>query len=281
MAHSQTMAELKTERARIHVYTYRYARPSSYTRSPERDVLAFFPRPARGATGYFRTDDRTSRMLPIGGMIIIPAGTSISAIGPGGDRRLAVCTMPQGFLPPAFDRADPRNLAMCSDVRDPHIWACMQRLTAEATSPGFAADLLVDGLTNALQIDIRRYFEAVARRECARSGVLAPWQLKRIEEYVHGADGRRIRIADLAAVAEISPGHLIRTFKKTTGMTVHEFVEQARLERARILLGESSLPLKQIAARLGFGSPSSFSLAFRRATGITPGRFRREGLSIG
>ena len=41
------------------------------------------------------------------------------------------------------------------------------------------------------------------------------------------------------------------------------------------------MPLKQVAARLGFADPSSFSLAFRRMTGIAPGRYRaaRKGMA--
>jgi AraC family transcriptional regulator len=219
-------------------------------------------------------------LLPLGALMIVPAGTSINASGPGGDRRLAVCTMTDGILPAGFDRADPRHLAMCCDVRDGHVRATMQRMAAETSAPGFGADVLIDGLATALQVDLARYFAAADLREVAEHGTLAPWQLRRLEEFVHASDGVRIRIADLAAVVEVSPGHLARTFKRTTGRTVHQFVEEVRLARARAMLGEAELPLKQIAAQLGFGTASSFSLAFRRAMGTTPGRYRAERVTI-
>lgn len=275
MARSVTDALLETEQARIHVYTYRYERPSRHTRSPDRDVLALFGNQARGSAGFFQTGTATSRLLPLGGLMIIPKGTSISAMGPGGDRRLAVCTMAQGILPRDFDPSDQRQLALCSDIRDPSIRHGVQRLAQEAAMPGFASDILVNGLASALRVDLQRYFAGTSRHQTETAGALAPWQLRRIEDFVQSSDGQRLRIADLSAVAEVSAGHLARAFKKTTGRTVREYVEDVRLGRAYALLGESTIPLKQVAAHLGFGTPSSFTLAFRRATGTTPARYRR------
>jgi len=270
-------AELRTAGARIQVYTYRYDTPSSQTRRPALDLLALVSNQARGAAGVYRSAYATSPLLPLGGMMIVPAGTSISAVGPGGERQFAVCTRADGLLPPDFDASDPRQLALCSDIREANVWRTMERLAAEAKAPGFAADLLVDGLSTALAVDLARYFRgAAAGRAVNRSGVLAPWQLRRVQDHVASAEGKRLRIADLAAAAEVSPGHLTRTFKKTTGRTVHQFVAEARLARARLLLRETQLPLKQIAAQLGFGTPSSFSLAFRRATGTTPAQYRDQ-----
>ena len=267
MGYAQTTAELRTQQARIHIYTYRYERPSNHTRHPERDVLALFDTPPRGAAAFFRKADFRSSLMPLGDLMLIPAGTSVSAMGDGGEHRLAVCTMTRGILPEDFDITDQRHLALCSDIRDAQVRGGMRRLAQEAAAPGFAADILVDGLVRTLQIDLARYLMTVARRPAAATGTLAPWQLR---------EGEPVRIADLAVQAGISPGHLVRTFKRSTGRTVHQFVEDVRLERARALLGETTLPLKQVASRLGFGTPSSFSLAFRRATGTTPGRYRRE-----
>lgn len=275
MASAAISSRLSTKQAGIHVYTYHFERPSNHTRRPGRDVLALFSQEARNGSGFFRTDDATSRRVPIGNLILVPASASISASGPGGDRRLAVCTMTDGILPQDFDAGDKRHLAMCGDIRDANIWSTMRRLASEAINPGFGADVLVDALTASLKIDITRYFHSVTLRSQQHGGTLAPWQIERIKDFVHSAEGQSVRIADLAEIAEVSAGHLTRTFKRATGKTVHEFVEEVRLERAKTLLEVGAAPLKQIAATLGFSSPSSFSLAFRRSTGVTPGQYRR------
>ena len=280
MGKAMANAELRTDRARVHVYTYRFETPSHHTRSPGPDLLALVSSNAPGSAGFFRSSCTTSRMVPLGGLMIVPSETSISAIGPGGDRRMAVCTMAGGILPKEFDRHDQRHLAMCADIREPNVRGAMQRMAAEVANPGFASDVLIDGLAAVLQIDLARYFEMKTGREAGNRGTLAPWQLRRLEDYVQASEGGPLRIADLAALIDVSPGHLARTFKQSTGRTVHQFVEEARLARARILLGETRLPLKQVAAQLGFSTPSSFSLAFRRATGTTPGQFRSEAATI-
>lgn len=270
--------EMRTSNARVHVYTYRYAQPSAQTRSPRQDVLAFFAcRQTPNAAGYFKTNAGVSRMLPIGNLVLIPAGSSISASGDGGTKRIISCTMAEGLLPATFDRHEQRYLARCGDIRDERLASCMRRLGQEALQPGFGSDILVDALTAALRIDLARYFETAAPAQL-QAGGLSSWQLRRIEDYAHATEGARIRVADLAAVAEVSSGHLMRAFRQSTGKTVHQFVEEMRLSRARTLLGQSNQPLKQIASRLGFATPSSFSLAFRRATAMTPAQYRRAAI---
>lgn len=267
--------EMRTRNAHVHVYTYRYAQPSSQTRSPRQDILALFAcRQTANAAGYFRTSDGVSRMLPIGNLVFVPAGSSICASGDGGTKRIISCTMAEGLLPSAFDRNEQRYLARCGDIRDERLAFTMRRLGQEALQPGFGSDILVDALTAALRIDLVRYFDATAPAQ-PKTGGLSSWQLRRVEDYVRATEGVRIRVTDLAAAAEVSRGHFMRAFRQSTGKTVHQFVEETRLSRARTLLGQSDLPLKQIADRLGFATPSSFSLAFRRATAMTPAQYRR------
>jgi transcriptional regulator GlxA family with amidase domain len=60
------------------------------------------------------------------------------------------------------------------------------------------------------------------------------------------------------------------SIQKTTGDTVHNYVERIRIARAQRLICETDLPFKTIAAELGFSTPSGFSFAFRRV--FAPGR---------
>lgn len=53
-------------------------------------------------------------------------------------------------------------------------------------------------------------------------------------------------------------------------------VEQVRVQKAKTLLTETALPLKEISFRLGFPNQSGFSIAFRRCTGETPAKFRQQ-----
>lgn len=277
MARARTDGELCTDRTRVHVYTYRYERASLDTRAPGKDLVVLCGNPGRGAAAVYRSADASSGVLPLGRMMVIPASAAISATGPGGERQLSVCSTTEGLLPPDFDPTDNRQLALCGDVRDVRVRATMERMAAEAVSPGFGADLLVDALATSLSIDLARYFRRSWVQPGGGQGKLAAWQLRRVEDLVAGSIGKRMTIAELASAAEVSRSHFARSFRATTGRTVHRFVEEVRLSRAQVMLRETDLPLKQVAAHLGFSGPSSFTLAFRRATGTTPARYRDEG----
>lgn len=78
----------------------------------------------------------------------------------------------------------------------------------------------------------------------------------------------------LAAQAGLTPSHFCRVFKRATGATPHQFVMKSRLDRARDLLGHSSLSVAQVAEMTGFTSQSHFTRAFRLYAGQTPSGWR-------
>lgn len=92
--------------------------------------------------------------------------------------------------------------------------------------------------------------------------------------------GRSWHVAELARDAGYSADHFSRAFKEALGRTPQEFVVHARVERARQLLAESSLPVGRVAELLGYASPYFFSRQFRQLTGRTP-RQHRQGAGSG
>jgi AraC family transcriptional regulator len=84
-------------------------------------------------------------------------------------------------------------------------------------------------------------------------------------------------IEELAAHAGVSPTHFCRIFKKATGVSPHQYVMKARLNRAQHMLEQSEASMATIADSLGFTSQSHFTRAFRQFAGETPSDFRRRG----
>ncbi|NKJ42322.1 MULTISPECIES: helix-turn-helix domain-containing protein [unclassified Novosphingobium] len=78
----------------------------------------------------------------------------------------------------------------------------------------------------------------------------------------------------LAAKAGLTPSHFCRVFKRATGVSPHQYVMKARLDRARDLLGQSDLSVAQVADMTGFTSQSHFTRAFRQYAGQTPSSWR-------
>ena len=85
-------------------------------------------------------------------------------------------------------------------------------------------------------------------------------------------------IEALAAEAGLTPSHFCRVFKRATGLSPHQYVIKARLERAQQMLGGSDLSIAQVADSLGFASQSHFTRAFRTFTGQTPSAWRQTNL---
>ncbi|MFD2580016.1 helix-turn-helix domain-containing protein [Novosphingobium colocasiae] len=80
----------------------------------------------------------------------------------------------------------------------------------------------------------------------------------------------------LAERAGLTPTHFCRVFKRATGVSPHQYVMRARLDRARLMLEQSDTPMARIADALGFTSQSHFTRAFRQFAGETPSDFRKR-----
>ncbi|MEI4277852.1 helix-turn-helix domain-containing protein [Klenkia terrae] len=83
-----------------------------------------------------------------------------------------------------------------------------------------------------------------------------------------------LTLAELAAVAGLSPWHFLRVFRAETGTTPMRFVAAARLQEAGHLLRTTSRSVTDIAYACGFSSPGHLTTAFTRHVGTTPTRFR-------
>jgi transcriptional regulator GlxA family with amidase domain len=89
----------------------------------------------------------------------------------------------------------------------------------------------------------------------------------------------RVHVADLARGLGVSYSWFRRTFAHHTGLSPHQYRLQLKVGRARTLLRETALTVKEVAFRCGFESEQYFCRLFRRKTGLAPGEWRRSKLS--
>lgn len=83
---------------------------------------------------------------------------------------------------------------------------------------------------------------------------------------------------ELAAVGKVSYSGLRALFRKAGRGTIHQHIQRARLDQARLLLADQRLSVKDVAAQLNFSSEFYFSTFFRHHTGTSPTRFRQKHL---
>lgn len=70
--------------------------------------------------------------------------------------------------------------------------------------------------------------------------------------------------------------HLNRIFLKQTGTSIHQYLLSLRINAAKKMLLNSTLPMSSIADATGFGSKTHFSSAFKKIVGISPSEYRQK-----
>lgn len=85
-----------------------------------------------------------------------------------------------------------------------------------------------------------------------------------------------IDAVDIAGSADIHPKYAMSVFKKSTGMTLNEYVNLLRLSYAQAMLLRDNDNVLRIAMDSGFGSLSAFNKSFRKISGMSPSDFRKE-----
>ena len=103
---------------------------------------------------------------------------------------------------------------------------------------------------------------------------LPPHKLARVQSFINAHLAEGLRLKQLAGVVHMSTFHFSRMFKQATGRSPHAYLTELRVEQAKRLLTESTLPLIEVAARVGFQTQGHFTGVFHRHTGLTPRVFR-------
>jgi AraC family transcriptional regulator len=212
---------------------------------------------------------------PPGASVFLPQGSEFTAqIQPSEQHLLCLTYAPHRAQALFNNGSAATDLEPCFDVRAPQIRPLFARLAAELRAPGFAHAILLESLALTLAVELCRYLRR--RHANAPTNRMPAWRLKRLQDRIEAGLSGDLSIPALAAACGLSPRHLVRTFKATTGVTLTDCIAQARLHRARQALMQPNTPIKAIAHHCGFTSQAAFSAAFRKATGATPSAFRQE-----
>lgn len=94
--------------------------------------------------------------------------------------------------------------------------------------------------------------------------------------YIRENCHRTIQTDDLAAHVYLSPSHFNYLFRRSLGVPPAEYLRSYRIQLAKELLTQTSMPIHEIAARVGYVGQSQFSRAFRKAERKSPLEYRME-----
>jgi AraC family transcriptional regulator len=105
---------------------------------------------------------------------------------------------------------------------------------------------------------------------------LAPWQVKRVTEYMRDQLPRQIELKELSSLIGQSQWHFCRAFKATTGISPYQWQLEERIKLVQRLLLNSDTPLEAVAEATGFNDSMHLIRTFKKRSGQTPGAWRRD-----
>ena len=215
-----------------------------------------------------------------GSLSFFPAGTHMVARTSGfGQSRYVTCFFEGTWfreLSGLCPDLNPSSIQANLDLKNQQLSADMNRLANELLNVEFAAEPLIEALATQIAIELARHLHQMWSRKEPRSQTLTPIQIEKVKEYLDDFQGFLPDMDELAAVCEISGRHFRRLFRETMNKTPNEFARDVWASKVKTLLHATNIPLKQIMFQFGFLSSSSFTMAFHRATGQTPGAYRRS-----
>ena len=109
----------------------------------------------------------------------------------------------------------------------------------------------------------------------ARRG-LAPWQVRKVTEYMKTHLAERVRVSDLAKLVGLSASSFSRAFKVSMSTSPHKWQVSERILAAQIMLREGASSLTEVALGTGFAEQSHFARVFKEIVGVTPGAWQRR-----
>ena len=100
--------------------------------------------------------------------------------------------------------------------------------------------------------------------------------VRKTREYLEKYFDEDLTVSKVAEYVGISEGYLQRLYKKERGYSVVEEIQRLRVEKAKLLLEKTSLPMIDVAVNVGFGSRQHFTATFKKRTGYTPAEWRKK-----
>lgn len=100
--------------------------------------------------------------------------------------------------------------------------------------------------------------------------------IKRVVEFIRRNYMNKISLNDISGHTKLSVSYLSKVFKDETGTSISAYINQVRIENAKLFLLDERIPLSEVAYLSGFEDQSYFSKVFKKITKVTPGKYREK-----
>ncbi len=213
-----------------------------------------------------------------GTTFVLPRGTIDELRWSGPTHRIAAALHPR-LLANALDEtahASEVELIEHWNLTDPNIVAVLLAMRADLDSGSPAGRMYGDALANALAVYLLKRYAVNPHAPRVYRGGLPRHRLKRVIDYMDEHLSGDLALAQLAAVAGMSPHYFAELFRQSTGHAPHQYVLMRRIDFAKERLRDPRRSVIEAGLDAGFQNPSHFARVFRKWVGVSPSRFRSE-----
>lgn len=165
---------------------------------------------------------------------------------------------------------------LVDDSEDGLLTLIFSSVLNELKTPGIGSKCIVEAL-------IKQVLIVMLRRTLAGQNVTTPLyltvanpSLALVINTIQDSHATRLSIPGLAQLVGMTSFGLTREFERVFGESLLDYIQGVRLYQATTMLTQTDLPIKFIAASVGFASRSHFSRAFRKRQGEDPTSFRKK-----
>jgi AraC family transcriptional regulator len=220
------------------------------------------------------TIDGASRQQAIapGDVMIIPANM---AHGGSWDSELEMIAL--GLHPSLFDQMiddatnpHPTELALRLATPDPLVYQLGLSLRTALQEDPIGSHLYAETTGAMLAVHLLKHYSEQKLEFKDYPDKLSQYKLNQVIDYIYAHLDQELGLAELAAIAHLSPHYFSRLFKQSTGMTPHQFLIHCRVERAKFLLLNGKDSIAQIAHQVGFANQAHLTVHMKRSLSVTP-----------
>lgn len=243
------------------------AKPTSWVFDESHHVIAVY---TGGLVRAKETEfDRgpVRRDLPkVGDILVVPAGERVGITAQGQFLQFSQLNVPAKLL-------EYREITTRFGFRDPLLHQLINRAHSVADRDDLLARLLRDSLADVIRLHLSDHYAAIQYRPGSSRSLNTSTQSQLIEFIEDGLDSD-ISLSALAQRAHMPVSQFSKAFTATFRTTPYQYVLDRRIVRAKRLLAATTLPVTDIAASVGFSTPSHFATAFKGRVGMTPTAYR-------
>ncbi len=216
-------------------------------------------------------DPRVREALAAPRVAILPCGGHSIAVERAGELLVARFDAARWSERPGTAPGHARELHDVFAGEDGFVRGIAHVIAARLREPGPRAPNWLDPFAEDLALHVATRH---ARPAESAIGGLAAHRLQRVLALIDERLSEPIQVRELAAAVNLSPYHFARMFRQSTGQPPHVYITSLRMDRAKLLLAQSALPLAQVATRVGYQTQAHFTGVFHARVGATPRAYR-------